>query len=176
MSHSPTRTLIHYAYRSTPLGQVFAAQTECGLCMLHLVGQRSHAASLAELRRRYPEAVIEENDAALDEVFHHVEAWSQGDDCANIALDLQGTPFQQKVWKVLRRVKAGKTVSYSELARLAGEPKAVRAAATACARNSVALFVPCHRVIRSDGSLGGYGGGVEHKRRLLQLEGALTSA
>jgi AraC family transcriptional regulator, regulatory protein of adaptative response / methylated-DNA-[protein]-cysteine methyltransferase len=175
MSTATTTTMIQYAWRSTQLGPVFAAQTERGLCMLHLVGQKSHAASMAELRRRYPEAVIQEDEAALEEVFRNVDAWSQGDDCSNLALDLQGTPFQQKVWRALRRVEAGKTVSYSELARRAGAPRAVRAAASACARNPVALFVPCHRIVRRDGGLGGYAGGIEHKRRLLELEGALTS-
>ena len=108
----------------------------------------------------------------LTDVFLKLDGLSTAEGEARIALDLQGTPFQQKVWKALQKVPKGETISYSDLARRAGVPKAVRATASACARNPVALLVPCHRIVRRDGGLGGYGGGLERKRRLLEIEGA----
>jgi methylated-DNA-[protein]-cysteine S-methyltransferase len=90
-----------------------------------------------------------------------------------LPLDLQGTPFQQKVWRELRRIPRGRTVSYKELARRAGSPQAYRAAGQANGRNPVPIIVPCHRVISADGSLGGYSSGLDKKRWLLQHEGAM---
>lgn len=167
---------IRYACRSTKVGLVFAATTERGVCLLHLIDAKGKAAALAELRRRYPGETIREDETALVDVFDRIDATADGEAEAAIALDLRGTPFQQKVWQALRRVPAGKTVTYTELARRAGVPKAVRATASACARNPVALFVPCHRIVRSDGGLGGYAGGVMRKRRLLELEGVVMPA
>ncbi|SFC07610.1 AraC family transcriptional regulator, regulatory protein of adaptative response / methylated-DNA-[protein]-cysteine methyltransferase [Marinospirillum celere] len=92
---------------------------------------------------------------------------------ANLPLDLKGSPFQKSVWQMLLQLRAGQTVTYSELAALVDRPKAVRAVATACAANPLALLVPCHRVLRKDGGLGGYRWGVEMKRYLLKKEGAL---
>jgi AraC family transcriptional regulator of adaptative response/methylated-DNA-[protein]-cysteine methyltransferase len=173
----PTAT-IRYACRPTKHGHVFAATTERGVCMLHIIDPKRRGAALAELRRRHPNAALVEDQAALAEVFSYVDAFADGNGGSEPALDLHGTPFQQKVWRVLRGIPAGTTATYSELARRAGVPRAVRAVASACARNPVCLFVPCHRIVRLGGGLGGYGGagGVELKRRLLELEGALTPA
>ncbi|HZJ72675.1 MAG TPA: methylated-DNA--[protein]-cysteine S-methyltransferase [Planctomycetota bacterium] len=91
----------------------------------------------------------------------------------DLPLDLRGTPFQQQVWSELRRVPFGRTISYAELARRAGWPGAARACGSANGANPAPLFVPCHRTIASDGTLGGFGGGLPLKRRLLRLEGAL---
>lgn len=91
----------------------------------------------------------------------------------DLPLDLQGSPFQLSIWQALLDLPQGQTCSYSELARRVGRPKAVRAVASACAANPVALLVPCHRVLRKDGQLGGYRWGLDMKRRLLQKEGAL---
>ena len=88
----------------------------------------------------------------------------------DMPLDLRGSPFFLKVWQVMQKVPWGETWSYQELARRAGRPKAVRAAASACARNPICILVPCHRIISSDGSLGGYGGGLDMKRALLDSE------
>jgi len=90
----------------------------------------------------------------------------------DVPLDLRGTPFQLKVWAQLRRVPFGRTISYAELARRAGKPRAARACGSANGANPAPLFVPCHRTIASDGCLGGFGGGLPLKRRLLRLEGA----
>jgi AraC family transcriptional regulator of adaptative response/methylated-DNA-[protein]-cysteine methyltransferase len=90
-------------------------------------------------------------------------------------LDLIGTPFQQRVWSALREIPLGQTATYSQIAERVGAPKAVRAVGLACGANPVAVFVPCHRVIRSDGTLGGYRGGLARKRKLLEYEGAISS-
>jgi AraC family transcriptional regulator, regulatory protein of adaptative response / methylated-DNA-[protein]-cysteine methyltransferase len=171
-----TTNTIRYASRRTQLGLAFAATTERGVCLLQLIDAKDGAVALAELRQRHPKATLVKDDKALADVFHQIDALADGADGTAIALDLHGTPFQQKVWQALRRVPLGKTATYTELARRAGAPKAVRAAASACARNPVALFVPCHRIVRRDGGLGGYAGGVERKRRLLELEGVLMPA
>ena len=90
----------------------------------------------------------------------------------DLPLDVRATAFQKKVWDALREIPAGETRSYSEVARAIGDPKAVRAVATACASNPVALAVPCHRVVRSDGELAGYRWGIERKKKLLEQEQA----
>jgi AraC family transcriptional regulator, regulatory protein of adaptative response / methylated-DNA-[protein]-cysteine methyltransferase len=173
---STTTPMIRYAAKPTKVGLVFAATTERGVCLLHLIDAKQKGATVAALKRRHPGATLLEDAAGLNEVFQKVESWANGNEKAHIALDLQGTAFQQKVWRALQRVPAGKTVSYSDLARQAGNPKAVRATASACARNPVALFVPCHRIVRRDGGLGGYAGGLDRKRRLLEIEGVLSPA
>jgi AraC family transcriptional regulator of adaptative response/methylated-DNA-[protein]-cysteine methyltransferase len=176
MRNTTAASTIRYACRPTTYGQVFAAATERGVCLLHLIDPQRRTAALAELRRQYPGATFVEDEAALANVFRQVDAFADGTGDSEIVLDLRGTPFQQKVWRVMQRIPAGKTATYSDLARRAGVPKAVRAVASACARNPVCLFVPCHRIVRLDGGLGGYGGagGVALKRRLLEQEGALT--
>ena len=93
----------------------------------------------------------------------------------DVSVDMRGTPFQVKVWTELRRVPYGATISYADLARQAGHPGASRACGTANGSNPLPLFTPCHRVIASDGSLGGFGGGLALKRRLLELEGSLQA-
>ena len=93
-----------------------------------------------------------------------------------ILLSLKGTAFQKEVWQALLRIPAGTTVSYSELARMLGRPKATRAVATACSANKLAVVIPCHRVVRSDGSLGDYRWGIERKRALLNLEATLAAS
>jgi AraC family transcriptional regulator of adaptative response/methylated-DNA-[protein]-cysteine methyltransferase len=90
----------------------------------------------------------------------------------DLPLDVRGTAFQERVWRALRKIPAGKTVSYREMAERLGVPKAVRAVAQACAANSIAVAIPCHRVVRSDGALSGYRWGVERKRDLLRREKA----
>jgi AraC family transcriptional regulator of adaptative response/methylated-DNA-[protein]-cysteine methyltransferase len=92
------------------------------------------------------------------------------------ALDLIGTPFQQRVWNALRAIPLGQTATYSQIAERISAPKAVRAVGLACGANPIAVFVPCHRIIRSDGTLGGYRGGLARKRKLLEYEGALSPA
>ena len=126
-----------------------------------------------ELQDRFPRATLIGGDAAFEDVVAKVvgliEAPGTGVD---LPLDVRGTAFQQRVWWALREIPAGSTASYREIARRIGAPRAVRAVAHACAVNPVAVAIPCHRVVRSDGGLAGYRWGVERKRELLEREAA----
>jgi AraC family transcriptional regulator of adaptative response/methylated-DNA-[protein]-cysteine methyltransferase len=93
----------------------------------------------------------------------------------DLPIDVAGTAFQEAVWRELRKIPAGETRSYAQIAAAIGQPKAVRAVGTANGDNHIAVLIPCHRVIRSDGSLGGYAGGLDRKRKLLEAEGAMQS-
>jgi AraC family transcriptional regulator of adaptative response/methylated-DNA-[protein]-cysteine methyltransferase len=108
-----------------------------------------------------------EYEALVARVVGFIEAPGQGLD---LPLDIRGIAFQQRVWRALQDIPVGRTVSYTELARRIGSPKAVRAVAGACAANSIAVAIPCHRVVRNDGSLSGYAWGVERKRALIAKE------
>jgi methylated-DNA-[protein]-cysteine S-methyltransferase len=124
-----------------------------------------------------PRTTTDELDAAGAEVVAALDRYFAGDVCAldTITVRATGSPFQQQVWDALRRIPGGETCSYAELARVVGTPNAPRAVGRANATNPVAIVVPCHRVIRSDGSLGGYGGGLDRKRWLLQHERVHTA-
>ncbi|HQR45329.1 MAG TPA: methylated-DNA--[protein]-cysteine S-methyltransferase, partial [Thermoanaerobaculia bacterium] len=156
---------------ATPLGRLLVAATDRGVCSL-MLGESARPLE-ATLRSEYPEALIERAPEAL-------AAWaspiagslSAAVDLSAIPLDLRATTFQRRVFEALRAIPRGETRSYTELAAAAGRPKAVRAAASACARTPVAIVVPCHRIVRSDGSLGGYRWGLERKREPLESEGA----
>jgi AraC family transcriptional regulator of adaptative response/methylated-DNA-[protein]-cysteine methyltransferase len=166
-----TRPVIRYGSGPTLAGHAFVALTERGLCALTLVAPAGLAAALAEARHRFPDAEFVEDGQAVGQVLRQVDAFVRGEATAgDLALDLIGTPFQQRVWQALRDVPRGTTCSYTELARRAGVPHAIRAVAGACASNPVAVFVPCHRIVRRDGGLGGYGGGLARKRELLRYE------
>jgi len=165
-------TSIAYATGDCPIGRLLVAATEHGICTIH-VGDEDEAL-LAALRREFPKALLIRDEKArhyLAGVNRHL----QGQE-AKLPLDLRGTDFQIKVWTALQRIPLGQTRSYSEVAAMVGEPKAVRAVANACASNPVPLLVPCHRVIRKDGSLGGYGLGLPRKKMLLANERSLAAA
>lgn len=149
------------------VGRVLAAWTARGLRALFLGDDRQDLEE--DLRREFQGAEIVERSE--DERFSALMKALQGE--AEVALDLHGTAFQQKVWRALRRIPAGQTVSYTELAEMIDAPKSARAVARACAANKIAVLVPCHRVLRADGKLSGYRWGVERKRVLLEREGAL---
>jgi AraC family transcriptional regulator of adaptative response/methylated-DNA-[protein]-cysteine methyltransferase len=160
---------IRFATRACTLGKVLVAATDAGVCAV-LIGD-DPTELRADLTARFPRARLVAGDAAFAEtvaaVVAHVEEPRRA---LALPLDLRGTAFQQRVWAALRRVPSGQTVSYAELARAIGSPAAVRAVAGACASNPVAVVVPCHRVVRSDGGLSGYRWGVERKRALLERE------
>jgi AraC family transcriptional regulator of adaptative response/methylated-DNA-[protein]-cysteine methyltransferase len=126
-----------------------------------------------DLQDIFPKARLVGGDAAFEQlvakVVGFVEEPAQG---LELPLDIRGTAFQQRVWKALRAIPAGSTATYSEIAKRIGRPKAVRAVAHACASNAIALAIPCHRVVRTDGSLAGYRWGVARKRALLSREKA----
>jgi AraC family transcriptional regulator of adaptative response/methylated-DNA-[protein]-cysteine methyltransferase len=162
-------TQIHFAIGQTSLGAVLVAQSARGVCAISL--GEDPGALLEDLQDRFPKARLVGADAQFEAVVARVvglvEAPGAGLD---LPLDLRGTVFQLRVWQALREVPPGSTVSYAELARRIGAPRAVRAVAGACGANPVAVAVPCHRVVRSDGGLSGYRWGVERKRELLHRE------
>lgn len=178
--------IVRIVHFPTALGPMSLAATDKGVVACSLPGDaRDHVRRYVE--RRLPRARLIE--AGRDGATGSSAAGSLGSRAARAAqaylagkrrslevpLDLHGTPFQMQVWSALRRVPYGQTISYAELARCAGYPRAVRACGSAHGANPAPLFVPCHRTIASDGTLGGFGGGLQLKRRLLQLEGALPA-
>lgn len=152
--------------------RAWAALSERGLCCLRFV--TAEEANQRPERLYFRPGHADRYVSAEEEIaqlFQQIEEWLDGRrDQVEVALDLTGTPFQQRVWRHLQKIPRGQTWSYAELARRVGNPLAVRAVAGACARNPVAILVPCHRVIAKDGGLGGYGGGLSRKRALLDRE------
>ena len=158
---------IAYSTFATALGTVLVAATEKGLCSVKI----GDDASLLKksLREEFGEAELTE--AGLDEVKHGILAFLQGEaGLAKVPLDIRGTVFQRKVWDALSRIPRGETRTYSQIAQAIGAPDAVRAVGSACGANPVALAVPCHRAVRTDGGLGGYAWGMARKKKLLELE------
>ncbi|SDV50583.1 methylated-DNA--[protein]-cysteine S-methyltransferase [Chitinasiproducens palmae] len=164
------RTAIRFAIGQCTLGALLVAESERGICAI-LLGDEPEAL-LHDLHARFPNAVLHGNDVDFEQrvaqVAGLVEAPWLG---LALPLDVRGTAFQERVWRALRDIPAGTTVSYTELARRVGAPAAVRAVAGACAANLLAVAIPCHRVVRQDGGLSGYRWGVDRKRAL-QLQEA----
>lgn len=160
---------IRFAVGRSSLGEILVAASERGICAI-LMGDDA-AALVRELQDRFSRATLIGGDAGFEQlvakVVGFVEAPRLGLD---LPLDVRGTAFQQRVWEALREIPAGLTVSYSEVARRIGAPRAVRAVASAVAANALAVAIPCHRVVRTDGSLSGYRWGVERKRALIERE------
>jgi AraC family transcriptional regulator of adaptative response/methylated-DNA-[protein]-cysteine methyltransferase len=170
---------IAYAYRDSALGSLVMAATNRGVCFAQFGSSKENL--VKQLRDEFPKASISESSMTDSP---ELDAWIQAFD-AHIAgtgprpelpLDLQGTAFQFRVWKFLLATPKGAVLSYGELARGIGAPRAVRAAASACAANRIAVLVPCHRVLRGDGGLGGYRWGLERKRALIDAERAHRAA
>ncbi|MEP6687589.1 MAG: bifunctional DNA-binding transcriptional regulator/O6-methylguanine-DNA methyltransferase Ada [Gemmatimonadales bacterium] len=160
---------IRFTTLPTTLGQVLVAATDRGLCSVAL--DDDAGVLEATLRREYPAATVERRDEELRGWVGAVVARMAGDEAERVPFDAGGTAFQQRVWEALQRIPRGSTRSYSEIARELGQPSAARAVARACASNRLALVIPCHRVVREDGGLGGYRWGVERKQELLTREG-----
>lgn len=163
--HGGKGVTIHWAEVETSLGAMLVAATGKGVCRL------SFDEGIEALESRFPRAELVEGGAEfmalLRRVVDAVERPGTGRD---IPIDVQGTAFQQAVWAELRRIPPGETRTYSDIAAATGKPKAVRAAGSANGANNVAVLIPCHRVVRTDGSLGGYAYGLEMKRELLRRE------
>lgn len=157
---------VRYAVRRCSLGALLVAWTARGVCDVRFAEGEDEAARA--LLARYPAAALARSDlpAWLDAVVSQVERPGP----SALPLDIQGTAFQQRVWEALRRIPAGETRSYAALARELGVPAATRAVAAACAANRLAVLVPCHRAVRSDGALAGYRWGLTRKRELLRRE------
>lgn len=162
---------VRYVVEPCSLGMVLVALTEKGVCRIILGDSADEVEKL--FLSEYPDAERGEMEGAMRDVVRSVVAVAAGDTrvhASEIPLDLHGTAFQLRVWRALQRVPRGETVTYKELAAAAGNERAVRAAGTACGANPVALLVPCHRALRSDGALGGYRWGLERKAQLLAKE------
>lgn len=166
--------VLHYAVRRCPLGQVLVAATDKGIAAV-LLGD-SKAALLEDVQQRHPGAVLESDGPVLQRWCDTVMEILKHPTLQHVVPmePIHGTDFQRKVWKALRGIPPGQTRTYTELAHAIGQPKAVRAVASACAANPLAVLVPCHRVLRSDGGWGGYRWGLERKQQLLRQEGALS--
>jgi AraC family transcriptional regulator of adaptative response/methylated-DNA-[protein]-cysteine methyltransferase len=161
--------LIQYGVTQCSLGWLIVAATDRGVCDIEF-GDDTEAL-VTQLRSRFPEADIQEAEQEFAAVVAGVVAYiEEPDEASELPLDIRGTAFQEQVWNSLRDVPRGTTVSYAELAGRIGCPKAVRAVAQACAANKLAVAIPCHRAVRSDGSLSGYRWGVARKRALLAME------
>ena len=163
------RAEIRFAVGECSLGSILVARSERGVCAI-LLGDDPDALT-RELQDRFPRATLIGGDAAFEDVVAKavglIEAPGTG---VELPLDVRGTAFQQRVWRALRDIPPGSTATYREVARRIGAPGAVRAVAHACAANPVAVAIPCHRVVRSDGKLAGYRWGIERKRELLERE------
>lgn len=162
---------IRWTTFDSPLGQMLIAATSKGICRL------TFDDSEASLRRLFPHATIVRDEGGLKELVEGaLRAIERPLAVPDLPIDVAGTAFQEAVWRELRKIPAGETRSYAEIAAAIGHPKAVRAVGSANGDNHVCVLIPCHRVIRSDGSLGGYGGGIERKKKLLAAEGHPTEA
>ena len=169
--HDAPLEAIVFATRESTLGIVLAARSAAGICAI-LIG--SEIAELtADLATQFPQSPLVRNDRKLDDdlakILRFIETPASGLD---LDLDIHGTPFQRRVWDALCAIPTGRTVSYAALARRIGAPRAVRAVANACAANAIALAIPCHRVVRSNGTVSGYRWGVERERALIAREAA----
>jgi AraC family transcriptional regulator, regulatory protein of adaptative response / methylated-DNA-[protein]-cysteine methyltransferase len=164
-----TGVSIHYTAVPTTLGLLLVAVTERGVCSVSLGDDEDTL--VAALRAEYPSAELvrtsDASDRLVDAVVAHVEGRA---DASELPLDIRATAFQWQVWRALQRIPEGATRSYQAIARELGRPSAARAVARACASNRVAVLIPCHRVVRGDGALGGYRWGVARKAALLARE------
>lgn len=162
-------TAIRFAVGDCSLGVVLVAQSDKGICAI-LLGADPEAL-VRELQDRFPRAELLGGDADFERgvaaVVRFVDAPDTG---LKLPLDVRGTVFQQRVWQALRAIPAGATASYADIARRIGAPRSARAVAQACAANALAVAIPCHRVVRTDGALSGYRWGIERKRALLARE------
>lgn len=164
---------IHYTSVRSPLGRMLLAATECGLCSVQF-GETDEVL-YRQLAAGYPQAKLLPAATPLPP---HLALWIEAlhryldgnETSLALPLDVRATAFELRVWSFLQAIPYGQTRSYSQVAAELGSPKAVRAVASACARNHVALLIPCHRVLRGDGSLGGFRWGLERKQALLTLE------
>ena len=161
-------TIYYSSFNSPFLKKVFVASTDKGVCFVDFV--RTEKAALKRLKERVPGRIVRDdrkNRNVVNQLKKYLKGELQRFDCK---LDFKGTPFQRKVWSALAKIPYGRTRSYRDIARAIGHPKAVRAVGNANGRNSIPLIIPCHRVIESNGGLGGFGHGVKVKKQLLDFE------
>ena len=162
---------IEFAIGESSLGAILVARSQRGVCAISLGDDAD--ALLRELQDRFPRAELIGGDAGFEALVAQVVGLIEHPNLGiDLPLDVRGTAFQQRVWQALRQIPSGETTSYAQIAQRIGSPTSVRAVAGACAANTLAVAIPCHRVVRSDGALSGYRWGVERKRELLSREGA----
>ncbi len=161
---------IFFALGESSLGTVLIAKSAAGICAISM--DEAAETLLSQLHALFPNATQIDPDAD----FARLLAWIEKPNSKfDVPLDIRGTTFQQRVWQELRGIPCGETATYTQIAHRIGAPKAVRAVASACAANKLAVVIPCHRVVRSDGALSGYRWGIKRKRALLDKEKLLTS-
>ena len=164
---------IRYTIQNSSLGLVIIGFSYKGICFLKFGDDKNEL--IEDMKSSFKEANFEEisgNDDLVVKILKFIENPIEFPD---FKVDLYGTQFQKKVWKELLKIPPGKTISYKKLAERIGYPKAVRAVANACGANKIAVIIPCHRVLRSNGAIGGYSSGVWRKEILLRKENALTN-
>lgn len=162
-------TDIFFAIGKASLGSILVAQSNKGVCSI-LIGEDPEAL-IRDLQDRFPKANLIGDEAGYQELVAKVVGLiEQPGTSLDLPLDIRGTAFQQRVWNALQQIPPGTTATYTEIAKKIGMPKAVRAVAQACGANALAVAIPCHRVIKNDGSLSGYRWGVDRKRALLERE------
>lgn len=162
---------IDYNFLLTPVGLVLMASEQNRLCWLSVGAEEEKLELLQALQHQYVNAALQHNNNANSAYTEALHSYFSGSDLAlNLPLEPKGTPWQQQVWQELQQIPAGTSISYSELAQRCAKPQAVRAVASACAKNPIALFIPCHRVVAKSGALSGYRWGIEKKQWLLNWE------
>lgn len=163
---------INRLYLKTPLGSMIACSTERGICLLEFDNRKNFDKQIELLKKQLNvESVIEQSNAHLDLLRKELAEYFEGKlNSFTVAIDMVGTDFQKQVWHSLLLIPYGKTISYAQQADLLGKPQSVRAVANANGKNKIAIVVPCHRVIGTNGTLTGYAGGIDKKRWLLDLE------
>ena len=160
---------IRYTCADSPLGRMLIATTERGICAIQFA--RSDGELMEGLKREFPFAVRKVDEGGLKSWVGALLRYMRGKDLdSSLPLDIRATAFQRRVWAYLQSIPFGVTCSYSQVAKAIGQPLATRAVARACATNPVAVAIPCHRVVREDGSMGGYRWGIERKKALLAME------
>ncbi|RIJ09834.1 bifunctional DNA-binding transcriptional regulator/O6-methylguanine-DNA methyltransferase Ada [Pseudomonas sp. 91RF] len=160
---------VRFAVGQCSLGAILVAQSDRGICAI-LLGDDPHQL-VCDLQDQFRRANLIGADAEFEQLIAHVVGFIEAPAIGlDLPLDVRGTAFQERVWRALREIPVGSTASYADIAQRIGSPKAVRAVAQACGANSLAVAIPCHRVVRSDGNLSGYRWGVERKRELLSRE------
>jgi AraC family transcriptional regulator of adaptative response/methylated-DNA-[protein]-cysteine methyltransferase len=160
---------IRYTCADSPLGRMLVAATDRGICAIQFA--RADGELVQGLKREFPFAVRKVDDGALESWVSTLLRHLRGKDLhPSLPLDIRATAFQRRVWAYLQSIPFGETKSYSQVAKAIGKPRACRAVARACATNPVAVAIPCHRVVREDGSMGGYRWGLERKKALLKME------
>lgn len=162
-------TKIHFAVGECSLGSILVASSTLGVCAI-LIDDNPEPL-VEEVQALFPNAELIGGDASYENIVSQVVGYVEAPEIGlDLPLDIRGTAFQQRVWHALQEIPAGNTLSYSQVADKIGSPKAVRAVASACAANKIAVAIPCHRVVRNDGSVSGYRWGVERKKALLKRE------